>query len=251
MKHYQWVKDEIEKLLAAKVIHSSRSSWSAPVIVVPKGDGGKCLVIDYRALNKVTRKFTWPMPKVEDIFSKLNRATYFKTLDLQAGYHHIPLDKPSIPKTAFNSPFGKYECIKVPFGLAQAPTYFQELMTGILEDFNFTIAYLDDIIIFSKTPQEHLSHIRKVFEKLKSANLFMKKSKCNFFFQGDPVSRTHSKCYRYQTFTIQDTCHTTHATTNYTQTSSSLSWISWLLQEVHQGICQNCQTTNTAHNTTG
>ena len=82
MKHYQWVKEEIEKLLAAKVIHSSRSSWSAPMIVVPKGDGGKHLVIDYRALNKVTRKFTWPMPKVEDIFSKLNRATYLTTLDL-------------------------------------------------------------------------------------------------------------------------------------------------------------------------
>ena len=69
MKHYDWVKNEIEKLLAAKVIRSSHSSWSAPIIVVPKGDGGKCLVIDYRALNKVTRKFTWPMPKVEDIFS--------------------------------------------------------------------------------------------------------------------------------------------------------------------------------------
>ena len=69
MKHYQCVKDEIEKLLAAKVICTSQSSWSAPIIVVPKGDGGKCLVIDYRALNKVTRKFTWPMPKVEDIFS--------------------------------------------------------------------------------------------------------------------------------------------------------------------------------------
>ena len=110
IKHYQWVKEEIEKLLAAKVIHSSRSSWSAPIIVVPKGDGGKHLVIDYRALNKVTRKFTWPMPKVEDIFSKLNRATYFTTLDhLRAGHHHIPLDKPSIPKTAFNSTFGKYE----------------------------------------------------------------------------------------------------------------------------------------------
>ena len=68
MKHYQWVKEEIEKLLAAKVIYSSRSSWSAPIIVVPKGDGGKHLVVDYRALNKVTRKFPWPMPKVEDIF---------------------------------------------------------------------------------------------------------------------------------------------------------------------------------------
>ena len=82
MKHYQWVKEEIEKLLAAKVLHSSRSSWSPPIIVVPKGDGGKFLVIDYRALNKVTRKFTWPMPKVEVIFSKLNGATYFTTLDL-------------------------------------------------------------------------------------------------------------------------------------------------------------------------
>ena len=125
MKHYQWVKDEIEKLLAAKVICTSQSSWSTPIIVVPKGDGGKHLVIDYRAFNKVTRKFTWPMPKVGDISSKLNGATYFTTLDLRVGYHHIPLDKPSIPKTAFNSSFGKYEYVKVPSGLAQAPAYFQ------------------------------------------------------------------------------------------------------------------------------
>ena len=118
MKHYQWVKEEIEKLLTAKVICSSRSSWSALIIVVPKGHGSKHLVIDYRALNKVTRKFTWPMPKVEDIFSKLNRATYFTMLDLRAGYHHIPLDKPSIQKMVFNSPFGKYKYVKVPFGLA-------------------------------------------------------------------------------------------------------------------------------------
>ena len=172
---------EIEKLLTAKVICSSRSSWSALIIVVPKSDRGKHLVINYRALNKVTRKFTWPMPKVKYFFSKLNRATYLTTLDLQAGYHHIPSDKPSVPKTAFNSPYRKYEYVKVPFGLAQAPAYFQELMTGILKDFSFAVAYLDDIIIFSKTLQEHLSHIRKVFEKLRSAKLSMKMSKCNFF----------------------------------------------------------------------
>ena len=160
MKHYQWVKEEIEKLLAAKVIGTNHSSWSAPIIVVPKGNGGKCLVIDYRALNKVTRKFTWPMPKVEDIFSKLNGATYFTTLDFRAGYHHIPLDKPSIPKTAFNSHFGKFEYVKVPFGLAQALAYFQELMTGILRDFPFTIAYLDDIIIFSRTSRNTSHHIQ-------------------------------------------------------------------------------------------
>ena len=94
MNHYQWVKDEIEKLLAAKGISSSRSSWSAPIIVVSKGDAGKHLIIDYRALNKVTIKFTWPMPKVEDIFFKLNEATYFTTLDLlqvTTTYHWINL----------------------------------------------------------------------------------------------------------------------------------------------------------------
>ena len=182
VKNYQWVKEEIEKIVTVKIIHSSRSSWSVPIIVVPKGDGGKRLVINYGALNKVTRKGTWPMPKVEDIFSKLNRAKYFSTLDLRAGYHHIPLDKSLIHKTAFNSPFGKYEYVKVPFGLAQAPAYFQELKTGILKEFDFTIAYLDDMIIFSRTAEGHLSQIRKVFEKLHSAKLSMKSSKCHFFF---------------------------------------------------------------------
>ena len=202
MKHYEWVKNEIEKLLAAKVICTSQSSWSAPIIVVLKGDRGKHLVIDYRALNKVTRKFTWPMPKVEDIFSKLNGAIYFTTLDLCAGYHHIPLDKSSIPKTAFNSPFRKYEYVKVPFRLAQAPAYFQELMTGIPKDFPFAIAYLDDIIIFSKTQQEHLSHIHMVFEKLKSANLSMKKSRCSFFLKGNTIFGSHSKHYWHMTITL-------------------------------------------------
>ena len=99
------------------------------------------------------------MSKVEDIFSQLNGTKYFSTLDLQAGYHHIPLDKSSIPKTAFTSPFRTYEYIKVPFTLTQTPAYFQELMTGVLNDFPFTIAYLVDIIIFSRTAEEHLYYI--------------------------------------------------------------------------------------------
>ena len=147
------------------------------------------------------------MPKVEDIFSKLNGATYFTTLDLWAGYHHIPLEKPLIPKMAFNSPFGKYEYIKVPFGLTQAPAYFQELMSGILKDFSFAIAYLDDII-FSKSPQEHLAHIRKVFKKLRSAKLSMKMSKCNFFskeiqYLGHILSATGIQCLLSKTHAIQ------------------------------------------------
>ena len=181
MKHYNWVKEEIDKILEAGVIRNSHSSWLAPIIVVPEGDGGKCLVIDYRALNKVTRKFVWPMPKVEDIFSQFNGAKYFSTLDLRAGYHHIGLTTDSIPKTAFMSPFGKYEYVKVPFRLAQAPAYFQELMTGVLKDLPFAMAYLDDIIIYSSTPEEHLQHIKTVFEKLRHAKLSMKLSKCHFF----------------------------------------------------------------------
>ena len=181
MKHYQWVKEEIDKLLEAGVIRNSHSSWSAPIIIVPKGDGGKHLIIDYRALNKVTRKFVWPMPKVEDIFSQLNGAKYFSTLDLRARYHHIGLTTDLIPKTAFTSPFGKYEYVKVPFGLPQVLAYFQELMTGVLKDLPFAMAYLDDIIIYSSTPEEHLEHIRTVFEKLRDAKLSMKLSKCHFF----------------------------------------------------------------------
>ena len=181
MKNYQWVKEEIDKLLEAGVIRNSHFSWSAPIIVVPKGDGGKRLIIDYRALNKVTRKFVWPMPKVEDIFSQLNGAKYFSTLDLRAGYHHIGLTTQSIPKTVFTSPFGKYEYVKVPFGLAQAPAYFQELMTGVQKDLLFAMAYLDNIIIYSSTPEEHLEHIKTVFEKLRHTKLSMKLSKCHFF----------------------------------------------------------------------
>ena len=124
MKHYQWVKDEINKLIMAKLIGGSWSSWSAPIIVVPKGDGGKHLVTDYCTISKVTRMFIWPMPKVKDIFSQLSKAKYFSTLDLQVGYHQIPLDESSIPKTAFTSPVGKYKYIKIPFGLTQEPAYF-------------------------------------------------------------------------------------------------------------------------------
>ena len=121
------------------------------------------------------------MPRVEYIFSKLNGAKYFSTLDLCTGYHQIPLDEDSIPKTAFTSPFGKYEYLKVPFGLAQASAYFQELMNKVLKDLPFTIAYLDDIIIYSKTAEEHLDHLQQVFQKLHDAELTRKLNKCHFF----------------------------------------------------------------------
>ena len=181
MKQYDWVRSEINKLLDAWVIHNSRSSWSAPIIVVPKGDGGKFLVTNCRALNKVTWKFMWPMLRVEDIFSKLNGAKFFSILHLHTLYHHIPLNEDSIPKTSFTSPFRKYECLKVPFRLAQAPIYLQELINKALKNLPFDIAYLDDIIIYSKTAGEHLDELQQLFHKLCNAELTMKLSKCHFF----------------------------------------------------------------------
>ena len=138
------------------------------------------LCIDFRALNTITRTFIWPMPRVEDILARLGKAKYFTTLDLRSGYNHIALDKQSI-KTAFCTPFGKYEYLKVPFGLAQAPSSFQKLMNKVLNGLNFHFAYLDDIKIFSNTAEEHLKHIQIVIDRLKAAQLKLKKSKCSFF----------------------------------------------------------------------
>ena len=92
-------------------------------------------------------KFVWPVPKVKDIFPKVNGDKYFSTLNLHAGYHHISLNEDSIAKTTFASPFGKYESLKVPVGLAQAPAYFQELMNKVLKALPLTTAYVDNIII--------------------------------------------------------------------------------------------------------
>ena len=133
-------------MLEAGVIRERHSSWSAPIVVAPKGDGGKRLCVDYRALNAVTRTYVWPMPRVDDIFSKLGKAKIFTTLELRSGYHHIALDQDAIKKTAFVMPFGKYEYTKVPFSLAQATAYFQNLMNRVLNGLHFTLAYLDDMI---------------------------------------------------------------------------------------------------------
>ena len=119
-----------------------------------------------------------PLPKIDEMYA----AKIFTTLDLRSSYYHINLDKESKAKTAFVTPFGKYEFNTVPFGLAQAPAYFQQLISMVLQDCrDFMMAYLDDIIIFSRTPEEHLIHIEIIFQKLKVAGLKLKESKCDFF----------------------------------------------------------------------
>ena len=123
-----------------------------------------------------------PLPKIDKMYAALRGAKIFTTLDLRSGYYHINLNEESKAKTAFVTPFGKYEFNSILFGLAQAPAYFQQLISMVLQDCrDFAMAYLDDIIIFSRTPEEHLKHIEIIFQKLKAAGLKLKESKCDFF----------------------------------------------------------------------
>ena len=203
LKHYDWVKKEIETLEKAGVIEHSVSPWASPIVVVPKKSAPnepprRRLCIDFRKLNalqpetkrvdinqrpetKKTPLTLHPLPKIDDIFARLNGAKVFSTLDLRSGYYHIALSEDSRPKTAFVTPFGKWEFCMVPFGLSQAPAYFQLLISMVLEGLDFAIGYLDDIIIFSKTEEEHMKHMETVFERLEAAGLKLKRSKCEFF----------------------------------------------------------------------
>ena len=122
------------------------------------------------------------LPKIDEMYASLRGAKIFTTLDLCSGYYHIALDQESKAKTAFVTPFGKYEFNAVPFSLAQAPAYFQQLISIVLQDCSdFVMAYLDDIIIFSQNEKDHLNHIKTIFKKLKKGDLKLKESNCDFF----------------------------------------------------------------------
>ena len=125
-----------------------------------------------------------PLPKIDEMYASLCGAKILTTLDLCSGHCHIALDKESKAKTAFLTPFGKYKFNAVPYGLAEAPAYFQQLISIVLQDCSeFVMVYLDNIIIFSRNEQEHLKHIEIIFKKLKEAGLKLKESKCDFFKQ--------------------------------------------------------------------
>ena len=122
------------------------------------------------------------------MYGRLRGAKVFSTQDLRSGYYHIGLSESSKAKTAFVTPFGKYQFEAVPFGLVQAPAYFQQLISMVLQDCSdFTMAYLDDIIIFSRNEKEHLKHIEIIFQKLKAAGLKLKESKSDFFKTGNSL----------------------------------------------------------------
>ena len=150
------------------------------------------LCVDFRKVNELQQEVITagktkgqisihPLPKIDEMYVKLKGAKVFSTIDLRSRYHHITLGKSSRAKTAFVTPFGKYELLMVPFGLAQAPAYFQLLMNKVLNGLKFAMMYLDNIIIFSKNQSQHLEHLETVFSCLREAGLKMKWSKCDFF----------------------------------------------------------------------
>ena len=173
------------------------SKWASPIVIVPKRSApgeppNRRLCVDFRKVNELQQEVITagktkgqisihPLPKIDEMYAKLKGAKVFSTIDLRSGYHHIALGKSSRAKTAFVMPFGKYEFLMVPFGLAQAPAYFQLLMNKVLKGLKFTMMYLDDIIIFSQDELQHLEHLEIVFSCLREADLKMKRSKCDFF----------------------------------------------------------------------
>lgn len=181
------IRRQVEKLLQDNVIQESHSPWSSPVHLVPKkldasGDQKYRMVIDFRRLNDITIDDKYPLPNITDIFDKLGKSTYFSTLDLASGYHQIEVNPADRPKTAFSTQFGHYEFLRMPFGLKTAPATFQRAMDNILRGLQgiHCLIYLDDIIIFSSSLQEHLEKLRTVFDRLRQTNLKIQLDKSEF-----------------------------------------------------------------------
>lgn len=181
LQNRQVIDKAIDEMLEAKVIQRSRSPWSFPVVIVGKKDGTKRFCVDYRRLNKISVKNSFPLPLIDDMLAVLGKAKYFSNLDLKSGYWQVLMDEQDREKTAFACHKGLFEFLVMPFGLSNAPSIFQELMSVVLEGLShFAIAYLDDILIFSETVEGHLHHIQVVFDRLRQHGLKLKLKKCGF-----------------------------------------------------------------------
>ena len=171
-------------MLDIRAICRSTSPWASPAILVCKKDGSLQFCIDLRKLNNQTIKDAQSLPRIEDSLDCLDGPAIFTSLDLQLGYWQVEMIEASKPLTAFTvGPLGFYECVWMSFGLTNAPATFQHLMETFLGEMHlkWCIIYLDDIIVFSKTPEEHIERLRGVFEKLSAAGLRLKPSKCEYF----------------------------------------------------------------------
>jgi hypothetical protein len=152
------------------------------VIFVDKKDGTQRMCVDYRSLNEVTIKNKYLLPRIDDLFDQLRGVCVFSKIDLRFGYHQLKIRASDIPKTAFTTRYGLYEYTMMSFGLTNAPAYFMYLMNKVFMEYldKFEVVFIDDILVFSKTEEEHVEHLRLVLQKLREHQLYAKRSKCEF-----------------------------------------------------------------------
>ena len=179
------LKKQLKTLFDKGFIRPSSSPWGCPALFVKKKDDSLRMCVDYRPLNEVTIKNKYPLPRIDILFDQLSGARYFSKIDLRLGYHQIKIRKEDIPKTAFSTRYGLYEFTVMSFGLTNAPAYFMYLMNSIfMEELDvFVIIFIDDILIYSKTQEDHARHIHIVLQKLREHRLYAKFSKCEFWLE--------------------------------------------------------------------
>jgi transposase InsO family protein len=180
--HEDELKKQLKELVAKGIVRPSSSPWGFPVIFVKKPGGAWRMCIDYRGLNKVTVKNGYPLPRIDGLLDQIGSAKYLSKVDLLSGYWQVRVGELSVPKTAFNTIFGKFEFLAMPFGLTNAPATFQAMMNKALSPYltEFCVVYLDDILIFSNSLEEHCEHLEKVLSVLREQKLYAKPSKCVF-----------------------------------------------------------------------
>lgn len=185
--HRQEVQEQIGKMLEQGIIRPSNSAWSSPIwVVAKKADAsGKAkwrIVVDFRKLNEKTVDDKYPIPNIADVLDKLGNCQYFTTLDLASGFYQVEMNPEDIPKTAFNVEHGHFEFLRMPMGLKNSPSTFQRVMDNVLRELQNTIClvYLDDIIVFSTSLQEHIINLEKVFKKLRESNFKIQMDKSEF-----------------------------------------------------------------------
>lgn len=185
--HRQEVQDQISKMLQQGIIRPSQSAWNSPIWVVPKkvDASGKTkwrLVVDFRKLNDKTIDDKYPIPNIADVLDKLGNCHYFTTLDLASGFYQVEMNPEDIPKTGFNVEHGHFEFLRMPMGLKNSPSTFQRVMDNVLRDLQNVVClvYLDDIIVFSVSLQEHMVNLEKVFKRLRESNFKIQMDKSEF-----------------------------------------------------------------------
>jgi hypothetical protein len=177
--------EQLQELSDKGFIRPSSSPWGAPVLFVKKKDGTFRMCIDYRELNKLTVKHRYPLPRIDDLFDQLQGSSVYSKIDLRSGYHQLRVREEDIPKTTFRTRYDHYEFQVMPFRLTNAPAVFMDLMNRVCKPYldKFVIVFIDDILIYSRSKEEHTEHLKAILTLLREDKLYAKFSKCDFWIE--------------------------------------------------------------------